>query len=149
MEITLSNKQLIQELKQWDPSTPAHTACRSGGSFNYMPVSKVDVAYPDRSMSATNPPIIYGLYRRNGGLTVQQLINELEKWPGDFPAFIQDNDPDTDGIANYIPVQGVDVHDTALPISETNQLGIQAGDSSYLGGEDWATYPFPGEYLGS
>ena len=114
-----------------------------------MPVSKVDVAYPDRSMSATNPPIIYGLYRRNGGLTVQQLINELEKWPGDFPAFIQDNDPDTDGIANYIPVQGVDVHDTALPISETNQLGIQAGDSSYLGGEDWATYPFPGEYLGS
>ena len=96
----------------------------------------------------TNPPIIHGTHQATG-LTVLQLIDELEKWPGDFPAFIKNNDPDSGTPADYIPVQDVNVHDISLEPSEDNQLGIEAGDSSWLGGEDWATHPFPGEYLGS
>lgn len=148
MEITLTNQQLIQKLKQWNTNTPIHTACRSGGGFNYTPVTKVDVAYPDKEMSATNPPIIHGTHQA-AGLTVLQLIDELEKWPGDFPAFIQNSDPASDAPADYIPVQGVGLFDSSAESSDNNPLGIEAGDSSWLGGEDWATHPFPGEYLGS
>ena len=137
MEITLTNQQLIQELKQWGTNTPIHTACRSGGGFNYTPATKVDVAYPDKDMSTTNPPIIHGTHQATG-LTVLQLIDELEKWPGDFPAFIQNNNPNTP--AEYLPVQGVDVFDSSLDPSDNNPLGIEAGDSSLLGGEDWATH---------
>lgn len=148
MRITLSNEQLIEELKDWSPNTPIHTACRSGGGFNYTPVEKVDLAYPDKEMSATNPPIIHSSYTQPG-LTVEQLITELEQWPGNFPAFIDTSDPQEHGGADYIPVQNVDVYDSSLAPSEENQLGVEAGDSDWLGGEDWATYPFPGEYLGS
>ena len=148
MQITLSNERLIEELRKWNPNTPIHTACRSGGGFSYTPVEKVDLAYPDKEMSATNPPIIHSSYAQPG-LTVEQLITELEQWPGDFPSFIDTSEPQEHRGADYVPVQNVDVYDSSLPVSEENQLGVEAGDSGWLGGEDWTTYPFPGEYLGS
>lgn len=147
MRITLTNEQLIQQLEQWDGAEKIHAACRSGGGFNYTPVTEVNLYDPQSEIGTTNPPIIYSSYEGTG-LTVAELINELKEWPGDFPAFIEGSDPET-GHAPYLPVQKVDVWDSDLPPSSDNQLGVEAGDNSWLGGEEWATHPFPGQFLGS
>lgn len=148
MNITLSNEQLIEKLKDWNPDTPIYLARRSGGGFDYAPIERVDVAYLDEEISVVNPPIIRSS-STTVSITVAELIYELKRWPGDFPAFIDISDLKGGRQIEYIPVQNVDVYDSSLPASENNLLGVEAGDSSWLGGEDWATYPFPGSYLGS